>query len=54
MLDNYIVVIEVIHCMKTKTRGNDGCVALKLDIKAYDIMDWDYLKGVMHMIEFNE
>jgi len=40
--------------MKTKTRGTNGCVALKLDIsKAYDMMDWDYLKGVILKMGFN-
>lgn len=40
ILDNAMVAIEVIHFMKTKTRGNDGYVSLKLDIsKAYDRMD---------------
>jgi hypothetical protein len=41
ILDNAMVAIEVIHYMKTKTRGQDGCVALKLDIsKAYDKIYW--------------
>jgi hypothetical protein len=45
ILDNAMVTIEVIHYMKIKTRGTNGCVALKLDIsKAYDMMD---LKEVM-------
>jgi len=40
ILDNAMVAIEVIHFTKTKTRGNDGYVALKLDIsKATDRMD---------------
>lgn len=49
-----IIAIEVIHFMKTKTRGNDKFVALKLDItKAYDRMDWDYLKVVMEKMGFS-
>ncbi|XP_058784595.1 uncharacterized protein LOC131659421 [Vicia villosa] len=37
--------IEVIHHIKTKTRGKVREIALKLDIgKAYDKIDWDYLK----------
>ena len=49
-----MVAIEVIHFMKTKTRGNDGYVALKLDIsKAYDRMDWDYLRHVMLKMGFD-
>lgn len=44
ILDKAMVAIEVVHFMKTKTRGNDSYVALKLDIsKAYDRMDWDYM-----------
>jgi hypothetical protein len=55
ILDNAMVAIEVIHFMKTKTRGNDQFVALKLDIsKAYDRMDWDYLKEVMIKMGFSE
>jgi len=49
-----VVVVEVIHFMKTKTRGNDRYVALKLDIrKVYDHMDWDYLRDVMVKMGFN-
>jgi len=55
ILDNTMVAIEVIHFMKTKTRGQDKYVALKLDIsKAYDIMDWEYLKEVMIKMGFNQ
>jgi len=54
ILDNDMVAIEVIHYMKTKTRGTNGCVALKLYIsKAYDQMDWEYLKEVMIKMGFN-
>jgi len=54
ILDNAMVTIEVIHYMKTKTRGDEGCVALKLVIrKAYDHMDWDYMRDVMAKIGFN-
>jgi hypothetical protein len=54
ILDNAMAAIEVIHFMQTKTRGNDRYVALKLDIsKAYDRMDWDYLRDVMVKIGFN-
>jgi hypothetical protein len=39
--------------MKTKTRGKIGEVALKLDIsKAYDRIDWEYLKEVMIKMGF--
>ncbi|CAJ2637916.1 unnamed protein product [Trifolium pratense] len=49
-----MVAIEVVHFMKSKTRGKLGNVALKLDIsKAYDRIDWDYLKEVMIKMGFS-
>ncbi|MCI44353.1 replication protein A 70 kDa dna-binding subunit, partial [Trifolium medium] len=37
ILDNAMAAIEIVHFMKSKTRGKQGEVALKLDIsKAYD------------------
>ena len=46
--DNVLVAFEVIHHMKKKNRGLEGEVALKLDIsKAYDRVDWNYLKRRM-------
>lgn len=54
ILDNAMVAIEVVHFMKTKTKGTDGYVALKLDIsKAYDRMDWDYPRQVMLKMGFD-
>jgi len=44
ILDNTLVAIELVHYMKTKTKGKEKSVALKLDIsKAYDRIDWSYL-----------
>jgi hypothetical protein len=49
-----MVSIEVVHYMKTKTKGKAGCVALKLDIsKAYDRMSWEYLRAVMVRMGFS-
>ncbi|PNX65681.1 ribonuclease H, partial [Trifolium pratense] len=40
ILDNAMAAIEIIHYMKSKTRGKKGEAALKLDIsKAYDRID---------------
>lgn len=53
ILDNAMAAIEVIHHMKSKVKGKIGDVALKLDIsKAYDIIDWRYLRGVMLKMSF--
>ncbi|KAK2409029.1 hypothetical protein QL285_044487 [Trifolium repens] len=50
-----MAAIELVHYMKSKTRGKQGEVALKLDIsKAYDRLDWDYLRDVMHTIGFSQ
>jgi len=50
-----MVAFEVIHFMKMDTRGNDKFVSIKLDIsKAYNRMDWEYLKEVMIKMGFNQ
>jgi hypothetical protein len=55
ILDNAMVAIEVVHFMRTKTRGKAGCVALKLDIsKAYDRMSWEYLRAVLIKMGFSD
>ena len=54
-LDNAMVPIKVVHYMRLKTNGKKGNVALKLDIsKAYDRIDWLYLKEVMLKMGFCE
>ncbi|MCI25218.1 RNA-directed DNA polymerase (Reverse transcriptase), partial [Trifolium medium] len=54
ILDNAMVAIELVHFMKSKTCGKVGDVALKLDIsKAYDRIDWEYLKEVMIKMGFS-
>lgn len=54
--DNVLVVFEVIHRMKRKNSvGNTGEVALKLDVsKAYDRVDWSFLKNRMRHMGFSE
>jgi hypothetical protein len=53
ILDNAMVAIEIVHYMRTKTKGKTGCVALKLDIsKAYDRMSWEYIKAVLTRMGF--
>jgi len=54
ILDNALVAIELVHYMKTKKRGNEKSVALKLDIsKVYDMIEWSYLRDVMCKMGFH-
>lgn len=53
ILDNALVAIEIVHFMQCKKKAAEGEVALKLDIsKAYDIIDWEYLRGIMDRLGF--
>jgi hypothetical protein len=48
-----MVAIEIVHFMKSKTKGKSGIVALKLDIsKVYDRIDWEYLKEEVFKMGF--
>lgn len=51
--DNVFISFELIHFIKKSNRGREGDVALKLDIsKAYDRVDWKYLRKMMHVMGF--
>ncbi|GAU26476.1 hypothetical protein TSUD_294450 [Trifolium subterraneum] len=44
-----------IHALKRKTQGRRGKLALKIDIsKAYDKVDWGFLRGVMTKMGFTD
>lgn len=54
ILDNVMAAIELVHYMKTKFKGTKGDVAFKLDIsKAYDRIDWNYLRCMMLKMGFS-
>ncbi|GAU19381.1 hypothetical protein TSUD_76250 [Trifolium subterraneum] len=55
ILDNALIATEVIHALKRKTNGRRGELALKIDIsKAYDKVDWGFLRGVMTRMGFTD
>lgn len=52
--NNALVVFQLIHFMKSKTRGKKGEVDLKIDIsKAYDRINRNYRKQLMLLLGFN-
>jgi hypothetical protein len=55
IIDNALIAIEIIHCLKRRTRGAKRVPALKIDIsKAYDKVEWGYLKGILEKMDFSE
>jgi len=53
--DNNFISFETLHYMKSKCQGNTTHVTLKLDMsKAYDMVEWDYLKALMLKMGFHQ
>ena len=53
--DNIITAYECLHFMKKKRGRSSQFCALKLDMmKAYDRVEWDYLKAIMLKLGFSD
>ena len=53
--DNVIMAFEVLHYLKNLSMGNNYQMAAKLDMsKAYDRVEWSYLKAILLKLGFHE
>ena len=53
--DNVLLAYETLHAMHGRKKGKKGALALKLDVsKAYDRMEWNFLRGMMVKLGFPE
>lgn len=53
--DNVMTAFEIFHSMKKKKKGRIGQLAMKLDMsKAYDRVEWSFLRKVMQNMGFCE
>lgn len=51
--NNTIFATEIVHFIFRSKRGKKGFMAMKLDIsKAYDCVDWGFLKGILEAMGF--
>ena len=52
--NNILVAFKTLHHMKTKKRGKEGFMAMKLDMsKAYDRVEWIFLEQLMRKMGFH-
>ena len=52
--DNILVAFETLHYMRNHNQGKSGFMVLKLNIsKAYDRVEWEYIKRVMIKMGFH-
>ncbi|XP_060969497.1 uncharacterized protein LOC115713198 [Cannabis sativa] len=53
--DNVLISFEILHYLRRKKQGKNGCMTLKLDMsKAYDRMEWSFLQAILLQMGFVE
>ena len=53
-IDNVMIAHEVCHYMKNRRKRQNGVAALKIDMtKAYDKLEWKFIKDMMEKLGFN-
>lgn len=51
--ENILTTYELLHTVQTQKKGGSGRMAIKLDMfKAYDRIEWPFLKAVMKALKF--